>query len=71
MRRNLCNLRHSGIHLSVVIASGLPTVFHIFAHTVPAEERSKAFGYLIAAGSVGQTLSSIVSMNENSATSYH
>ncbi|XP_039286184.1 sodium-dependent phosphate transport protein 1, chloroplastic-like [Nilaparvata lugens] len=38
---------------------GLPTIFHIFAHNVPTEERSRAFGYLVAAGSVGQTVASI------------
>ncbi|PSN40428.1 hypothetical protein C0J52_09265 [Blattella germanica] len=31
---------------------GLPTIFHIFAHNVPMEERSRAFGYLVAAGFV-------------------
>lgn len=41
--------------------AGLPTIFHIFAHSVPIEERSRAFGYLVAAGSVGQTVASIVS----------
>uniref|UniRef100_A0A023F4L9 Putative permease of the major facilitator superfamily n=2 Tax=Triatoma infestans TaxID=30076 RepID=A0A023F4L9_TRIIF len=39
---------------------GLPTIFHIFAHSVPIEERSRAFGYLVAAGSVGQTVASLV-----------
>ena len=50
---------------------GLPTIFHIFANTIPAEERSKAFGYLIAFGSIGQTLSSIVSCHtsQNSCSS--
>ncbi|RZF47621.1 hypothetical protein LSTR_LSTR014748 [Laodelphax striatellus] len=38
----------------------LPTIFHIFAHNVPIEERSRAFGYLVAAGSVGQTVASII-----------
>lgn len=36
------------------IVLGLPTIFHILAHTVPMEERGRAFGYLIALGSVGQ-----------------
>lgn len=35
---------------------GLPTIFHIFAHTIPVEERSRAFGYLVASGSIGQTV---------------
>ncbi|XP_072023745.1 sialin-like isoform X2 [Amphiura filiformis] len=38
----------------------LPTIFHIFATAVPVEERSRAFGYLVALGSVGQTLSSMI-----------
>lgn len=41
---------------------GLPTVFHLFAHNIPVEERSRAFSYLIAAGSVGQTVASVVSV---------
>jgi hypothetical protein len=41
--------------------SGLPTIFHIFAHTIPVEERSRAFGYLVALGSVGQTIAAVVS----------
>lgn len=40
---------------------GLPTIFHIFAYTVPLEERGKAFSYLIAMGSVGQTVAGLVS----------
>ena len=36
-------------------------MFHIFAHTVPVEERSRAFGYLVALGSVGQTVAAVVS----------
>lgn len=39
---------------------GLPVIFHLFAHNVPVEERSRAFGYLVAAGSVGQVVASIV-----------
>ncbi|XKL64473.1 hypothetical protein PGB90_004559 [Kerria lacca] len=39
---------------------GLPTIFHIFANNIPTEERSRAFGYLIAAGSIGQTFASVV-----------
>jgi len=37
-------------------------MFHIFAHTVPVEERSRAFGYLVALGSVGQTVAAVVSI---------
>jgi len=40
--------------------SGLPTIYHIFANSVPPEERSRAFGYLVAAGSVGQTVASVM-----------
>lgn len=39
---------------------GLPTIFHIFAHTIPVEERSRAFGYLVASGSIGQTFAAIL-----------
>lgn len=35
---------------------GLPTIFQLFAQHIPAEERSRAFGYMVAAGSVGQTV---------------
>lgn len=38
----------------------LPTVFHIFSNHVPMEERSRAFSYLIALGSVGQTFAAVV-----------
>ena len=44
------------------ILAGLPVIFHLFAHSVPVEERSRAFGYLVAAGSVGQVVASIVSL---------
>ncbi|XP_034944346.1 sodium-dependent phosphate transport protein 1, chloroplastic-like [Chelonus insularis] len=39
---------------------GLPVIFHLFAHSVPPEERSRAFGYLVAAGSVGQVVASVI-----------
>lgn len=39
---------------------GLPVIFHLFAHNVPVEERSRAFGYLVAAGSVGQVVASVI-----------
>ncbi|XP_043261963.1 sodium-dependent phosphate transport protein 1, chloroplastic-like [Colletes gigas] len=42
---------------------GLPVIFHLFAHNVPVEERSRAFGYLVAAGSVGQVVASILCAN--------
>ncbi|VDD78054.1 unnamed protein product [Mesocestoides corti] len=40
---------------------GLPTIFHIFAHLVPVDERGRAFSYLIALGSVGQFVAGIIS----------
>lgn len=43
--------------------TGLPTIFHLFAHSVPVEERSRAFSYLLASGSVGQTVASVVSIS--------
>ncbi|CAG9861485.1 unnamed protein product [Phyllotreta striolata] len=39
---------------------GLPTIFHLFAHNIPVEERSRAFSYLLASGSVGQTVASVL-----------
>ncbi|CAG0886633.1 unnamed protein product, partial [Cyprideis torosa] len=39
---------------------GLPTVFHIFAHHIPPELRSRAFAYLVAGGSVGQVVASVL-----------
>jgi len=45
----------------MVLFAGLPVIFHLFAHNVPVEERSRAFGYLVAAGSVGQVVASVVS----------
>ncbi|XP_041356642.1 sialin-like [Gigantopelta aegis] len=39
---------------------GLPTIFHIFSHAIPGEERSRAFGYLVASGSIGQTVAAVV-----------
>ena len=49
------------IYNSVRLVPGLPTIFHVYAHHVPAEERSRAFGYLIAAGGAGQTVAAVVS----------
>lgn len=51
--------------LNLIFFLGLPTIFHIFANSVPTEERSRAFGYLVAAGSVGQTVASIVSISSS------
>ena len=49
---------------TVSVPAGLPTIFHVYAHYVPAEERSRAFGYLIAAGGAGQTVAAVVSGRE-------
>ncbi|KAB7503536.1 Ascorbate transporter, chloroplastic [Armadillidium nasatum] len=38
---------------------GLPTIFQLFAQHIPPEQRSRAFGYMLAAGSVGQTIASL------------
>jgi len=51
--------------MAFIFSIGLPTIFHIFGHNVPMEERSRAFGYLVAAGSVGQTVASVVSHSRN------
>lgn len=40
--------------------TGLPTIFHIFAHSVPVPERSRAFGYLVGAGTIGQTVAALI-----------
>ena len=58
---NLHALTFARIILGFAEGFCLPTIFQIFANAVPVEERSRAFGYLVALGSIGQTLSSIVS----------
>lgn len=50
----------SRVMLGIAEGLGLPTIFHIFAHAIPVEERSRAFGYLVALGSIGQTVSAII-----------
>ena len=54
-----CYLFYDSAFLSFSL--GLPTIYHIFAHVIPVEERSRAFGYLVAMGSIGQTVSAVVS----------
>jgi hypothetical protein len=54
---------HIVLYSIILFIAGLPTIFHIFAHTVPVEERSRAFGYLVALGSVGQTVAAVVSFS--------
>lgn len=39
---------------------GLPMIFQLFAANVPVSERSRAFGYLMSAGTIGQTLAAII-----------
>lgn len=39
---------------------GLPTIFHIFSHGIPSEERSRSFGILVAFGSIGLTVASVI-----------
>ena len=39
---------------------GMPAIYHIFAHRVPVEKRSRAFGYLVAMGTLGQTVAALV-----------
>lgn len=57
---NLHALTFARIILGFAEGFCLPTIFQIFANAVPVEERSRAFGYLVALGSIGQTLSSII-----------
>lgn len=40
--------------------SGLPTIYHILAQSVSSDQRSSAFGYLNAFGSIGQTIAAVV-----------
>ncbi|XP_017785194.1 PREDICTED: sodium-dependent phosphate transport protein 1, chloroplastic-like [Nicrophorus vespilloides] len=50
---------------------GLPTIFHLFANSIPTEGRSRAFGYLIAAGSVGQTVASVFTPHMHWANTFY
>ena len=60
-KRCLCLLNASCLYrFSIFFFVGLPTIFHIFAHAIPGEERSRAFGYLVAFGSIGQTVAAVV-----------
>ncbi|CAF1050698.1 unnamed protein product, partial [Didymodactylos carnosus] len=42
------------------LGMSLPTIFHIFSNFVALEERSRSFSYLIALGSVGQTVAAVI-----------
>lgn len=50
----------SRILLGIGEGIGLPTIYHILTHAVPADERSRAFAYLISLGTIGQTVASLV-----------
>ncbi|XP_051174429.1 uncharacterized protein LOC127290082 [Leptopilina boulardi] len=50
---------------------GLPVIFHLFAHNVPVEERSRAFGFLMAAGTVGQVVASVLCPNVSWQTGFY
>ena len=50
----------SRIALGVAEGLGLPAVVQIFSTCVLVDERSRAFGYLVGFGSVGQTMAAIV-----------
>ena len=39
---------------------GLPTIFTIFAHSIPLQERSRAFSYLVGSGTFGQTIAALI-----------
>lgn len=39
---------------------GLPTIFNIFAQSVPVNHRSRAFSYLVGAGTIGQCVASLI-----------
>jgi MFS family permease len=50
----------SRILLGIAEGVGLPAVVQIFSTCVLVDERSRAFGYLVGFGSVGQTVAAIV-----------
>ncbi len=50
----------SRVILGVAEGVGLPAVVQIFSTCVTPDQRSRAFGYLVALGSVGQTVAAIV-----------
>jgi MFS family permease len=50
----------SRIALGMAEGLGLPAVVQIFSTCILVDERSRAFGYLVAFGSVGQTVAAIV-----------
>ena len=52
--------RHDKVLCYVFLFPGLPTIFHIFSHAIPSEERSRSFGILVAFGSIGLTTASVV-----------
>lgn len=51
-------------YINYLLVLGLPVIFHLFAHSVPVEERSRAFAYLVASGSIGQVVASVVRLKK-------
>lgn len=60
LARSFIGLVFARAVLGVGEGLGLPTIFQLYGESVPPDERSRAFGYLVAAGSVGQTIASVV-----------
>ncbi|KAA0201612.1 hypothetical protein HAZT_HAZT010955 [Hyalella azteca] len=58
--RSFATLVLARVALGIGEGLGLPTIFQLYGESVPSDERSRAFGYLVAAGSVGQTLASVM-----------
>lgn len=58
---NLLALICTRVVIGIVEGLILPTIYHMFAHRVPANERSRAFGYLAAAGSISQVFTALLS----------
>lgn len=50
----------SRVLLGVAEGVGLPAVVQIFSTCVMPDQRSRAFGYLVALGSIGQTVAAII-----------
>jgi len=50
----------SRVLLGIAEGVGLPAVVQIFSTCVTPDQRSRAFGYLVALGSIGQTVAAII-----------
>jgi len=55
----------SRVCLGIAEGVGLPAVVQIFSTCVMPDQRSRAFGYLVALGSIGQTVAAIICPNLN------